>query len=137
VTPAALAVALLVSGGCLSSAATAAKPTVIEIRHTTAAWVPGHHTTREGPRHSDVYFLSCSQVEGYPKAVAAMCGQLVRHPERYFRRVSVDLAATMRYTDFVTVRGVVNGSPVTLTYDAGAKPQFPWWMRLLAVLRQA
>jgi hypothetical protein len=40
----------------------------------------------------------------------------------------------MPYTDFVTVRGVVNGQRVNVKYDAGAKPQYPWWARALVAL---
>jgi hypothetical protein len=130
-----LAVAVLAGGGCLGGGSTA-KPTVIVIRHTTAGWLPSQHSWREGPRRTDVYYLSCSQVDRYPKPVAAMCGQLARHHDRYFGQVKADVKATMPITDFVRVRGVVNGSPVKLSYDAGAKPEFPWWMRLLAVLRR-
>ena len=127
---------MLTSGDCLGGGSTTAKPTVLIIRHTSARSVTTHHSWREGQRHTDVYCLSCSQVDAYPKPVAAMCGQLGRHHDRYFGRVRDEITPTMPITDYVTVRGVVDGSPVKLSYDAGAKPEFPWWMRLLAVLRR-
>jgi len=72
----------------------------------------------------------------WSQPVAAMCGQLGLHHDRYFGRVRDEITPTMQITDYVTVRGVVDGTPVKLRYDPGAKPGFPWWMRFLAVLRR-
>jgi hypothetical protein len=133
---ASLAVTLLVAGGCVGGGSAAAKPTVLVIRHTTAAWIPRRHGWREGPRHTDVYYLSCPAAGGFPKPVAALCDQLVSQRGRYFGRVRAELTPSMPITDDVTVSGIVSGSKVRVSYNAGAKPQFPLWMRLLAVLRR-
>lgn len=131
-----LAVALL-AGGCIGGSGTAAETTALVIRHTTAGWSPSHQGWREGKRHTDVYRLTCAELSHYPRQIAAVCNQLTRHPERYFGHSSVDLTASMPYTDFVTVSGLLQGHRVNFKYDAGAKPQFPWWSRALRTLQAA
>jgi len=65
-----------------------------------------------------------------------MRGQLGLHHDADFGRVRDDIPPPMQIADCVSVRGVLDSTPVKLRYDAGAKPEFPWWMRLLAVLRR-
>jgi hypothetical protein len=82
-----------------------------------------------------VFYVSCPASSGLKQEVVA-CNQLVGHPDRYFGAPAVTVVPTMPVRgESVSVRGTVNGSPVKQLYGPGAKPQYPWWIRLLTVLK--
>jgi hypothetical protein len=120
----------LVASGCLGvgSSEAPAKKTAVVIRWANSG-VDGDVLRRY------VFYVSCPVSSGLKSEVVA-CNQLIGHPDRYFGAPAVTVVATMPVRgESVSVRGTVDGSPVKQFYGPGAKPQYPWWIRLLTVLK--
>jgi hypothetical protein len=125
-----LLLALVVSG-CFGSSGTSSGKGSAELVVTVTRSILGQPPTR------DRYYIYCTTTGDQSPAMADVCRRLGAYRNQYFGTAHKDLVSDGPEQAALTVRGQVDGATVRRSYDLGASPQYPDWMRLLAKLRRA